>query len=275
MAKKRFTDIEIWDREWYMELKPVHKCLMKYIFDKCDAAGCWKPNWKLASLHIGENVNFADLSKLPKSQYEILDSGKIFIPDFIKFQYGKLSERSPAHNCVFLAIENNNLSNRVFNRVSNTPKEMDMEKEEEKEVEKEEEKESEWPTDTLKKYMIPQMQKIWKEKKPDYPDDPGKDTFALQAIAMFICKQAGINYYLRKKDDDKNLYELWGTIAQFVASHNFFKNYSLHQVEKYIQTIIQEQNNGTKKYNGSASSNGASSPGTSIIAADKKYSGKL
>lgn len=131
MAKKRFTDIEIWDREWYMELKPVHKCLMKYIFDKCDACGCWKPNWKLASLHIGEDVNFNDLMKLPKDQYEVLESGKIFIPDFIKFQYGQLSAKSPAHNPVFLAIEKNNLSDRVFNRVYNTPKEKEKEKEKE------------------------------------------------------------------------------------------------------------------------------------------------
>lgn len=136
MAKKRFTDIEIWDREWYMELKPVHKCLMKYIFDKCDASGCWKPNWKLASLHIGETVNFSDLKKLPEDQYEVLESGKIFIPDFIKFQYGQLSKKSPAHNPIFLAIEKNNLSDRLFNRVSNSPKDMDKEKEEEKDKEK-------------------------------------------------------------------------------------------------------------------------------------------
>lgn len=139
MAKKRFTDIEIWDREWYMELTPKHKCLMKYIFDKCDPSGCWKPNWKLASLHINDDVNFSDLSYLPKDQYEILENGKIFIPDFIKFQYGTLSEKSPAHNPIFLAIEKNNLSNRVFNRVSNTPKEEDIDKEEEKDKEKEKE----------------------------------------------------------------------------------------------------------------------------------------
>lgn len=137
MAKKRFTDIEIWDREWYMSLSPKHKCLMKYIFDKCDAAGCWKPNWKLASLHINDTVEFSDLSALPKEQYEILDSGKIFIPDFINFQYGKLSKKSPAHNPIFLALEKNNLSDRVFNRVSDTL----MDKEEEKEIEKEEDKE--------------------------------------------------------------------------------------------------------------------------------------
>lgn len=135
MAKKRFTDIEIWDKEWYMELTPKHKCLMKYIFDKCDASGCWKPNWKLASLHIGETVNFADLAKLPKDQYEILENGKIFISDFIKFQYGTLSLKSPAHNPVFTAIEKNSLSDRVLGRVQSTPKEKDKDKEEDKEDE--------------------------------------------------------------------------------------------------------------------------------------------
>jgi len=141
MAKKRFTDIEIWDKEWYMELSPKHKCLMKYIFDKCDASGCWKPNWKLASLHINDTVTINDLKDLPQTQYEILESGKIFIPDFINFQYGKLSRNSPAHNPIFLAIEKNNLSDRVFNRVQSTPKEEEEEIEEEKEMEEEGSKE--------------------------------------------------------------------------------------------------------------------------------------
>ncbi len=143
MAKKRFTDIEIWDKEWYMELTPTHKCLMKYIFDKCDASGCWKPNWKLASLHIGEKVTFADLNHLPNDQWETLPNGKIFISDFIKFQYGNLSDKSPAHKPIFIAIEKNNLSDRVFNRVSNTLQEediyMDIEEERETEMDKEEE----------------------------------------------------------------------------------------------------------------------------------------
>ncbi len=105
MAKKRFTDIEIWDKEWYMELSPKHKCLIKYLFDKCDSAGCWKPNWKLASLHINDNVSLQDLNHLPTDQFEILENGKIYLPDFINFQYGTLSEKSPAHNPVFTAIE--------------------------------------------------------------------------------------------------------------------------------------------------------------------------
>lgn len=136
MAKKRFTDIEIWDKEWYMELNPTLKCLTKYIFDKCDASGCWKPNWKLASLHINDTVTIDDLKRLPKDQYEVLENGKIFIPDFINFQYGTLSEKSPAHNPVFTAIIKNNLSNRVFNRVLDTPKDKDKEKDIDKDKDK-------------------------------------------------------------------------------------------------------------------------------------------
>jgi len=113
MAKKRFTDIEIWDKEWYMELTPKHKCLMKYIFDKCDSSGCWKPNWRLASLHINDEVNYSDLAYLPKDQYEILDNGKIFIPDFIKFQYGKLSKECRPHLPIIATVEKNDLSERL------------------------------------------------------------------------------------------------------------------------------------------------------------------
>lgn len=240
MAKKRFTDIEIWDREWYMELSPKHKCLMKYIFDKCDASGCWKPNWKLASLHIGEKVEFSDLSQLPQHQYEILDSGKVFIPDFIKFQYGQLSKKSPAHNPIFAAIEKNNLSNRVFNRVSHTPKEEDKEKEEE--GEKEEEKGG-----RHEKLLIPEMLSVWKKHKKDYPEDKTKDWSALQSIAKFICDHASIKYNPQDTNSNKGIYSLWDKISEFISTHNFFKNYSLHQVEKHIQSITQEIKNGTTK----------------------------
>jgi hypothetical protein len=137
---KRFTDTAIWNKEWFMELSPKLKCLIRYLFDNCDPSGTWTPNWKLASVHIGEEVNFSDLMKFPKEQFEILDNGKIFIPDFINFQYGNLSENSPAHKPIFAAIKKNSLSDRVFNRlsnrVSNTLQEKEKEKEEEKETEK-------------------------------------------------------------------------------------------------------------------------------------------
>jgi hypothetical protein len=133
---KRFTDTQIWEKEWFMALNPRLKCLWRYLTERCDQSGVWEPNWQLASIYIGEKVSQLDLASFGK-HIEILESGKVFIPDFINFQYGRLSESSPAHNPVFRAIEKNRLSNRLFNRVSNTLKEKEKEKEEDKEKEKE------------------------------------------------------------------------------------------------------------------------------------------
>ncbi len=121
-----------------MKLSPKHKCLWRYITERCDQAGVWEPNYALASLYIGETVTPVDM-KILDSHVEVLPSGKVFIPDFINFQYGQLSEKSPAHKPVFRAIIKNSLSNRVFNRVSNTLQEKEEYKEEEEVKEKEEE----------------------------------------------------------------------------------------------------------------------------------------
>lgn len=196
MAKKRFTDIEIWDKEWYMDLTPKHKCLMKYIFDKCDACGCWKPNWKLASTHINDTVNLKDLEHLPKDQYEILQNGKIFIPDFIHFQYGKLSKNSPAHNPVFIALEKNNLSDRVFNRVCDSLQEKD------KEEYKEEEKES----------------KYWFLKFYHSPYEKYKSVFNGQSATENSFKEWKIFIDFIYKNKYEELFE-----CKFISPHDFEK----------------------------------------------------
>ncbi len=117
-------------------------------------------------------------------------------------------------------------------------------------------KEGEFFFENLEKFLIPEMQKIWEGFKPNYPAVLLKDAPALQSIAVFICDQAGINYHKRCASDDKNLYELWGAISKFVATHDFYRKYNLQQVEKYIQTITQEIKNGK-----SGTTNGKSSVG--------------
>lgn len=106
---KRFTETNIWDKEWFMELSCKHKCLIKYLFDKCDHAGIWTPNWKLATVHVGEKVSMVDMEFIPKTQFKVLTGGKIYLLDFITFQYGSLSEKSPAHNPVFYSLNKHGL----------------------------------------------------------------------------------------------------------------------------------------------------------------------
>lgn len=134
---KRFTDTLIWEKEWFMKLSPKHKCLIRYLFDRCDASGVWEQNWTLASIYIGEPCNLSDLMVLD-THLDRLPNGKILIKDFISFQYGKLSEKCAAHIPIFKAIEKNKLClDRVSNRVYYTLQEKETETEEEKEEETE------------------------------------------------------------------------------------------------------------------------------------------
>jgi len=138
---KRFTDTGIWEKEWFMKLSPKHKCLFRYLTERCDPAGVWEPNWHLATIYIGEKVDASDLMVI-NDQVEKLSNGKIWLIGFIDFQYGKLSDKSPAHIPVFKSIKKNNLTDRVFDRVLHTLMEKEKEKEKEKEEDKEEEKET-------------------------------------------------------------------------------------------------------------------------------------
>jgi len=86
---KRFVDTDIWEKEWFMSCTPTEKCLVKYVRDKCDLAGIWKPNFTLATYVIGSKVDEEMLLNIDNgNQFERLLDGKILCIDFVKFQYG-------------------------------------------------------------------------------------------------------------------------------------------------------------------------------------------
>jgi len=99
---KRFVDTDIWEKEWFMSCNPTEKCLVKYVRDKCDLAGIWKPNFTLASYVIGNKVDEEMLLNIDNgNQFEKLSDGKILCIDFVKFQYGsELNPSSPIHRKV-------------------------------------------------------------------------------------------------------------------------------------------------------------------------------
>lgn len=137
------TATDIWEKEWFMKLEPRLKCLVRFIWDHCDNAGVWSPNWTLARMMIGAPVSIDDIKKIDGGKrHEILSNGKIWILDFIKFQCGStLNEKSPPHNKVINLLKEHRLIDRVLNRVSNTLKEEEEEKEEVKNKEVKTEKE--------------------------------------------------------------------------------------------------------------------------------------
>lgn len=104
MSKKRFTDIDKWDKAWYRKLTPKMKCLWAYLTDRCDQAGIWEADFEAASFYIGEDVNKDDLIEFGRRVVPF-DDDKYRIVGFIDFQYGKLSPNCKAHVPIYRLLE--------------------------------------------------------------------------------------------------------------------------------------------------------------------------
>lgn len=144
---KRFTDTELWDKEWFMKLPCKLKCLVKFVRDKSDLSGVWSPNWIIANAYIGEPVNENDLLNIDNgNQFKKIANNKIFCIGFVDFQYGsELSEKSPVHRKIISLLQQHGIYENYqkieykypINRVQDKDKEEDKEKEKVKVKEKE------------------------------------------------------------------------------------------------------------------------------------------
>lgn len=136
---KRFYNTQRIEEDWYLNLSCKHRELLRYCESKCDGAGIFSWNAKIASTYLGEVILDSDLSAIPVSK---LPNGKYFVNGFCMFQNGVLSKKSPAHNSVFKSIELNETSEsvlfcRVFDRLQSSQEEEEREIEEELGEEKE------------------------------------------------------------------------------------------------------------------------------------------
>ena len=108
--KKRMTDVDKWEKPWFMDLTPAEKCLVLLVFDKCDPVGVFVPNFKLWSMIIGADVNSAMLKAINGGkQFLFFKDEKWWVPDFVFFQYGKLKPKSPVHQHYIKMLEKHGL----------------------------------------------------------------------------------------------------------------------------------------------------------------------
>ena len=111
---KRFTDTGIWvDKPWFIELSPVEKCAWFFIKDRCDNVGVWKPNFKLAGLVMGDDIDWDVFLQKCNGNIEVLDNGKWWLLDFCYFQYGELKETCKPHQSYILLLKRHGLYQRV------------------------------------------------------------------------------------------------------------------------------------------------------------------
>lgn len=101
---KRFTETLKWADPWFRRLSGEAKMLWFYLIDHCDNIGLVELDLELASADCGLKLELKHLFELGERVQEI-DGGKVFLPKFIPFQYGKLSPSCPAHKRVLEAVE--------------------------------------------------------------------------------------------------------------------------------------------------------------------------
>ena len=102
---KRFTDSEKWDDPWFSELPNKFKLLWILILDKCDHAGFYKVNLKMAEFCTGEKYELQEVKGILDGRIREISPEKWFIPKFIDFQYGELNDESRVHKSVYSILK--------------------------------------------------------------------------------------------------------------------------------------------------------------------------
>jgi hypothetical protein len=106
---KRMTETNKWSDPWFRKLSHQAKLLWFYLVDHCDNIGLVEIDLPLVSSDCGTKITEDHLLEM-KDRIQILDDGKIFLPKFIPFQYGTLSESCIPHKKVLEAIRFHSLT---------------------------------------------------------------------------------------------------------------------------------------------------------------------
>lgn len=96
---KRFTDTELWKKPWFMEMTPAEKLAWYYITIECDNVGVWTPNFRLAEFMIGTQLDWDKFKEKCNDNIHVLEDGKWFLIDFVRFQHSDLFNGSTSNAC--------------------------------------------------------------------------------------------------------------------------------------------------------------------------------
>lgn len=175
---KRFTETNMWDEDWFLDLSNEGKLFWIFITLKCNHAGIWRKNIRMFTSICGQidlNETTKEINK-GKERIIVLPSGNYFLPGFFHFQYGEnFNENNRLHESISKELAKENLSiencylikNQIVKRLtSNSPLTEDKEgvKDKDKDIDKDKEKD----IYSLKKEYEKKTLKIVKKEKEDF-----------------------------------------------------------------------------------------------------------
>lgn len=102
---KRLSDTDKWKTPFFKGLPSAYKLLWIYIKDDCDYCGFWHPDFDVAKLRVGVDVEESRAKLLFSSEIQIIPDGRWFIRSFIRDQYNELQSTNAFHLKVMAAID--------------------------------------------------------------------------------------------------------------------------------------------------------------------------
>ncbi len=138
-ALKRFTDTAKWNDPWFRGLSPLAKLLWSWLLDNCDNSGVIDPDIMLASFQIGDKIEEKHMTELG-NRLQRLPNGKLWIPKFIRFQFGELTTESRVHSSVIKLLKIHCIEYPIdslsigYVKGIDTPKDKDKVKDKDKEM---------------------------------------------------------------------------------------------------------------------------------------------
>lgn len=186
---KRLTGTNKWDQAWFRKLSPTMKCVWMFMLDRCDHAGVLELDFESMSFFVGENIEEEQFLSIFSGKIKQISASKIFIVDFIEFQYGVLNPDNRVHKSVISRLEKLG-SFKALKSSFQGDKDKDKENNKDKNNNKEEDKNFE-----------KEIEKIYSEHYP-----------------LKIGKQKGVEKLVREIRSQHDLDQLVAAIAKYKAS---------------------------------------------------------
>lgn len=109
--------------------------LWLYIWDECDHAGIWNIELDVFKMRVGISVSLQEvLTQFNGMVVPFDNNSRLFIPDFVEFQYGELNPENRAHASVIRVLREQRLLNdKGLIRGLYAPMDKDKDKDKDKE----------------------------------------------------------------------------------------------------------------------------------------------
>lgn len=245
-----------------------YKLLWDFLYHDCDNCGIWIVDFDMAQKYVGKDMAITEeealkLFNADEERIVKIDKGeKWFLPGYIEFQYGQLSDKNRAHIPVIAALKKYDLINSDYSlkekiKGDTGPLQGAKDKAKEKDRDMEMDKDKEKGKSPDEKFVVPQMCNRWYSIFPLYTRDKENDYEAMGKIAGFMMRQAGEKDVGSLETQGKILNTLT-QIAEQVIADQFWTNKPLKSIANHIQEFynkIKNPSNG-KDHTGGAAANG-------------------